>query len=484
MNFLGSIKSKLIFLMVVIGMTPLIIMMVYTSYSAVTEAFNTAEEELAVQNTLIEKEVSALMTNNFTALRLLAVNHAVQEYLTAAPENRNSNMKNTIQNANSLFKDSSNIILTENSGQQLVRSDDSKLVSIQGRDYFDEAMKGNEAVSDIIVSKNTGLAIVVIEVPVKNDAGQIVGMIQRNYNISALSDLLKEGADDHTELAIFEGNGKLIAHSSIAIEKDEDRLDMGDYPFIKNAHENESAVAEVTINGDKKLVSYEREPQTGWIVTSFRSMKIVEGNAYHETMVLTIMCVIMLLIIIAAATIVANKSVKPILVIDETATEISNGNLSMERVPLDSNDELGHVATAFGIMTDNLNEFFHKARKSALTVSESAEDLNRNSQQSATAANQIANSISDFANETVNQQTAVSSASDAIHNMRELLKVIENNSNGVVDASNVAMKTAENGAMTIDNAVQSMKSLQTSVQQSAEVIKLLGEHSKEIGNIV
>ena len=153
MNFLNSIKSKLIFLMLVIGISPLIIMTAYTSYSAINEAFEASEEELAVQNDLITQEVSSMMTNNFISLRLLAVNHAVQEYLIATPENRNANMKNTVQNANALFKDASNIILTDNSGQQLVRSDNSKLVSTQGRAYFDEAMKGNETVSELVVSK-------------------------------------------------------------------------------------------------------------------------------------------------------------------------------------------------------------------------------------------------------------------------------------------------------------------------------------------
>lgn len=91
-NFLGSIKSKLIFLLIVIGIAPLIIMTVYTSYSAITEAFESAEEELAVQNDLIEKEVYSMVGSNFTALRLLAVNHTVQEYLTADSANRNPNM--------------------------------------------------------------------------------------------------------------------------------------------------------------------------------------------------------------------------------------------------------------------------------------------------------------------------------------------------------------------------------------------------------
>ena len=483
-NFLGSIKSKLIFLMLLIGITPLLFMTGYTSYTAINEAFESAEEELAVQNDLIEKEVYALMGNNFIALRLLADNHSIQEYLMASPENRSSNMKATVKNANALFNDASNIVLTGVDGQQVVRSDDSKLVNLSERDYFKAAMKGEEYISEVVISKTSGLAIVVMEVPVKNDNGQVIGMIQRNYNISTLADLLQDAVDDHTELAIFEGNGKLIAHSSIKIEKDEDRIDMSQYAFIKNASSDKSNVAEVTIDGDKKLVSYVKEPQTGWIVASFRSMKVVEANAYHEMMILMGMCGVMLVIIIAIATIVANKSVKPILVIDETATEIAKGNLSLERVPVDSNDEIGHVANAFGVMTDNLNKFFRTARQSALTVSESAEDLNRNAQQSAIAADQIANSVSDFANATAHQQNAVSSANDAIHNMREILKVIESDSKGVIDASQFAMTTAESGATTIETAVQSMKALQTSVQQSSEVIKLLGEHSKEIGNIV
>ena len=80
-------------------------------------------------------------------------------------------MKTLVQNTNLLFKDDSNIILTGKDGQQIVRSDSSKLVNLQSRDYFQEAMRENENVSDIIVSKTSGLSIVVIEVPVKDAAG-------------------------------------------------------------------------------------------------------------------------------------------------------------------------------------------------------------------------------------------------------------------------------------------------------------------------
>ena len=484
MEFSGSIKSKLIFLLIIIGIAPLVIVMAFTSYNAINAAFVSADEELKAKNSLIKREVADLIEGNFIALRFLAVNPAVQEYLTASPANRAANMHTLLQNANTLFHDDSNIVISDTNGQQLVRSDESKLVSVKGRDYFEAAMKGNESVSEVVVSKTTGLAIVVVEVPVKNSAGQVIGMIQRNYAISELTELLKNEADEHTEIAIFESSGKLAAHSTLTIEKEEDRLDMSGYTFITNAQDDKNGIAEVTINGDKKVVAFEKEHQTDWIIATFRSYKIVQQNATNETMILLGICFLMLVLIVVVANVVANKAIRPIVTISDTADEISKGNLSLGRIDVDSQDELGKVANAFNTMMDTLNDFLNKTRKNATTVAKSAEELNKNAHQSAEAANQIANAVTDFAAETIGQQNAVGEASEAVENMRELLNVIETNSNGVVDASNLAMHTAESGAMTIDNAVQSMKALQNSVKQSAEVIKLLGEHSKEIGNIV
>ncbi|MBO7548717.1 MAG: hypothetical protein J6T77_02000, partial [Clostridia bacterium] len=49
------------FLLVIIGMVPLLITMAYTSYDTVKSAFKSAEHELKVTNELIEKELFAMM---------------------------------------------------------------------------------------------------------------------------------------------------------------------------------------------------------------------------------------------------------------------------------------------------------------------------------------------------------------------------------------------------------------------------------------
>ena len=299
-----------------------------------------------------------------------------------------------------------------------------------------------------------------------------------------MTDILKSAAEPDTELAIFESNGKLVAHSEIKIETEEDRLDMSRYDFISKAAVDHREIFEIEVDGEKKLVSCEREPQTNWIVATFRPYSIVEAEAIHEALVMGGLCLVILVLIVLIANFISNAAVAPILTINHAADEISKGNLSLKNVPVNSNDELGNVARAFATMTDKLNDFFRKASLNATTVSQSAETLNENSRQSAEAANQIATSVSEFATATVGQQNAIGAANEAVINMRELLNVIAENSDGVANASNIAMKTAETGAVTVGNAVESMESLRVSVQESSEIIKLLGEHSSKIGNIV
>ena len=481
---LSSIKAKLIFLLMVIGAIPMAIAIVLSASDTISSTIQSVKEDLKIKNEFIAQDISSMIGNNFTALRLLALNPTVQEYLITPTESYKPQMKTLLQNSNNLFNDSSNIVLTGKDGEQIVRSDSAKLVNLQSRDYFQAAMRGNESVSDIIVSKTSGLSIVVIAVPVKTSTGQVVGMLQRNYNISVLDKVVNSQAEDGAEIFILDNKGKLIAHSGVEIKSEEDRTDMSSYEFFNKSKTTKSGTEEETLAGEHKIVSFAVDAQTGWIIATTKPYSATTSHAYGEAAVLAGIGLVLLIIIATIAAVIANKAIKPIQLISSTAGEISNGNLSIEAVPVTSNDELGQVATAFEKMSDKLNNFFRKAQQSANEVSNAAEDLNNNSQQSASAANQIANSISKVALETSDQKNFVRAAIDTVENMQNLLETIDKNSKEMADASAKTSNTAETGASTIGNAEDAMKTLEKTVQDSAKVIQSLGEHSKEIGQIV
>ena len=480
----NSIKTKLVALLICISAAPLIVSIIVSSVNTVADEIEAAKNELKIKNDFIAQDVSMMIGNNFTALRLLAINPAVQDYLTAPPESRSAQMKSLLQNTNALFHDTSNIILTGSDGEQIVRSDDAKLVNLQSRDYFQAAMRGDESVSDIIVSKTSGLAIVVIEVPIKTATGQIAGMIQRNYDVSTLERLAQTQSNESTEIIILGRDGRLVAHSSKKISSDEDRDDMSQREFFRLASTGNSGVVEETFDGVKKIVTYAREPQTGWIISTIRSYEDAEAQAFTEALELAGIGAVLLLIIFGIAVVAAQKVAAPVITVSKTASEIASGNLDIEKLPVTSSDEIGQLSQSFDTMSDKLNDFFRKAQNNATNVAGSAEDLNKNAQQSAEAANQIAESIVKVAGESNEQRTYVANAIDTVTNMNNLLKIIDENSNGVARASNLTLNTAENGASTIDNAEQTIKSLEETVHKSANAIQALGDRSKEIGQIV
>ena len=73
MNF-DSIKAKLIFLLIVIGAIPMIIAIVISSVNTISDTIEAIKEDLKIKNDFITQDVSLMIGNNFTALRLLAIN--------------------------------------------------------------------------------------------------------------------------------------------------------------------------------------------------------------------------------------------------------------------------------------------------------------------------------------------------------------------------------------------------------------------------
>jgi len=78
-------------------------------------------------------------------------------------------------------------------GDQLVRSNDEDLVNVAQREFFKQAMNGNEAyVSDVIVTLTNNELIVVIATPVRDMNNNIIGVLQANVYLDQLSDFVTE----------------------------------------------------------------------------------------------------------------------------------------------------------------------------------------------------------------------------------------------------------------------------------------------------
>ena len=477
-----SIKVKLIAMLVLISAVPLAISTCYNFFDATQSAMEAATLESNLRNENVEDNVAGILDANFVGLRALAADPAAIACLRD-PVGGLPAMQAKITN-NNLYTGGHLTILSDATGQQLVRNDGLKLNNIGSRDYFKKAIQGEENISDVIVSKATGKLIVVIALPVRDESGNIIGILQQNYDVSVLRDLVMKLADDATSVFIIDREGKLLAHSGREITSEEERTDESGYAFVKEALAGKAGDADVEVNGEKHLVSYSHNKLAGWAIVTATPYAHINEHAYGAAMTSVLIGLALLVAVGFIAWALAEKITRPILAIRDAAGEIAHGNMSIDYVDASASDELGMVAAAFNKMLDELNHVLGKVRQNAELLAASAEELSANSEQSAKAANQITESISSVASGATRQREVVDHAAQAVGQMQQELAAIAANSKHISESSHEAMDTANQGTATIDTAIQEMDALEGSVRDSEQTILALGERSKEIGQIV
>ena len=433
---------------------------------------------------VIDASITGLFEENRNGIKALAGNTETVRYLENPAENA-ADVDASLTQTNEIFHDANPTHITDASGQQLLRSDGKEPVNTATSAYFKDAMAGKESISDIVVSKATGRFISVIAVPVFNAQKQVVGMVQRDYDLGAMADFVRAAADEHTRVFIIDRHGKDLADSDRKIEKEEDRYDSSGYDFVKDALAGNAGTMDVTFqDGSKYYVSYAQNKTTGWVIATATPQSYVIGTGLASAIPTVILGVILVAAAGALAYFLAAKATAPLIRMGSAAEEIAGGNLAIEKLAVDSGDEFGRMAAASNHMTERLSGVLKSAKNSAEAVASASEHLTENSEQASQASNLVADSIMQVAEGTVKQKEAVMEAIGVVEDMDRQLTILSDNSKTITDASQSAHSAATDGAGKVEQAVGNMGKLETTVKETESIIRALGEQSKQIGEIV
>ena len=177
---------------------------------------------------------------------------------------------------------------------------------------------------------------------------------------------------------------------------------------------------------------------------------------------------------------------KPLYIITDEIYKMANGDFS-KKLDLGFNnrtDEFGHLVRSIAKMKTNLRTLIADVQKQSEQLSASAEELTLSAEQSAQASKQIAIAISDVAVGSERQEKSIHDTLVIVEReAAEVMRVATNADQAALVAQKTA-QAAEAGGRIIDLAQQQMKSIEITVNRSAEVVDKLGLRSKEIGVIV
>ncbi|MCM3204354.1 methyl-accepting chemotaxis protein [Paenibacillus illinoisensis] len=207
------------------------------------------------------------------------------------------------------------------------------------------------------------------------------------------------------------------------------------------------------------------------------------NEANSAFIIILVVTVIAFLIALFIAFFIASIISRPIQKMNASAMRIANGDLTGETITLKNKDELGTLAASFNTMTGNLRAMIQSVSVTSEQVAASSEELLASAEQNTQASEQISATVEQLAVGTSDQVNIVKRSSQAMNEMaigsEQIAELAQSVSVSAVDAAN---QSAE-GNMIIQQAVDQMGSVRTSIASLTELVTGLGERSAEIGSI-
>lgn len=199
---------------------------------------------------------------------------------------------------------------------------------------------------------------------------------------------------------------------------------------------------------------------------------------------ISIIGTVSILVGLAIAIIIGRLISKPVQSVAQAAGRIAEGDLTGEPIKVRSRDEIGEMAEAFNVMSDNLRTLIHQVGDGAERVAASSEELTASTEQTVIANEQVATTMGEIAE---GMDAQVRMVSEGFQTMNELAagfrRVVENTTVVSEQASEASAQTIS-GSESIRSAVGQMNSIQNTVASLAGVIEELGKHSSDIVKMV
>ena len=363
-------------------------------------------------------------------------------------------------------------------------------IKIGAREYIQKAIRGEDSMSDPLISPATGALVAVFATPVKNQTGQVTGVFFGSIELNEIAQKVSEVKIGKTGYAyMLKGDGVTIANpNKELVMKDNPIKNEKLPPSMRAAAERmvkgETGVTVYEYSGVEKMVGYAPVKSTGWALAV--SLPVAEATEELAMLTWISLATIVTVLLVAAIIIVwfSRKITKPIIVLEGAVKKIAAGDLSQVNLSIESDDEIGRLGKNFEQMSLNMRGLIKQIHSDAEQLAASSEELTASAEQCAQATNHVAIAMTEVAGGANAQLAATADASAVVEEMSAGIEQIAANANLVSGQSDQAAGRAMEGGASVDKAISQMGRIEQTVNSSAGVVAKLGDRSKEIGQIV
>jgi methyl-accepting chemotaxis protein len=485
-SFTNSIKTRLIAIMVALVIVPMFIAIIVSVVNTRKEGKKTANEINDAQAAVVESDISSIISDNLNALRGFAESPTTAQFIESGAEgDLEERVLSQMKEIDNRLADGNTSVVTGADGMQLLRAV-GDLVDVSEREYFKQGMDGNTYVSDVNVSKTTGKGIITFVVPVWNRGhDKVVGIVQRNYDVSVLHDIIaEEVTEKRQEIVVVDRDGKVVAHSGHEVDPNEPEDQSGNPFYTDSRGDKLRGVYETKWEGDTWMVSWEKDPVTGWVIASCR----VESVALsHVSKMTTLMVLIGIIFAIAGglvAVVFAKSIIDPLKAINDSVSALAHGRFERISKYEYLRNELGIIVADTNLVIDTLDEIVSDIRKSADSVNTSSESLAETAEQISMTADNVSNAVTEIANGASQQADEIQSANESTGVISDNIRAVTTNAESVSGTAQNMNSDSKSSAEQLHMLKDSSDKMTVAIEEISRRISSTGEAVERISEKV
>ncbi|WP_408071597.1 methyl-accepting chemotaxis protein [Butyrivibrio sp. JL13D10] len=480
-GFFQSVKPKLICTMMLICIIPILLAIIVSYNTSMSKSLTDAESINVEKAEVIEKSYMQYLNEMIVALETAASSPIVVEYMQAAPEERdNEAMQKWLQNIESKLQGDNAVIITAPDGNQLVRSS-GELTNIADRDYFQEGLKGNTLISGVYTSKTTGKATIFIITAIKDESGAVLGTMQRTYSLETLHDFLVANVDASKgeQAFILDRDGLVIGHSDWEVDVN-NMMDLSAMPMFEQAKTVEAGSTIGDNEGIKYVMSYQKEPMTGWMVITCANYNVVMGPTFRSCNILITMGIIIVAIAIFISVKMANSFTGPLKAVNESIKCLAEGQFQKIDKFTNRQDEFGNIINSTNTVIEKLQSIVTSIKDSTVSVNSSSEELADTANQISQTADDVSNAVQEIASGATQQADEIQSVTENVGSIGEATGNVQASTDELSNLAGRMQEVSTESAQSLADLQHSSENMSESIVQITEKI---GATSKAVENI-
>jgi methyl-accepting chemotaxis protein len=253
-----------------------------------------------------------------------------------------------------------------------------------------------------------------------------------------------------------------------------------------NANNSEEAIKNSQNVGN--IVGYVKDYSQKYIlqaITNSENLKKQISSSVTRSLIYSLVLFAVILVIsIVSVSILSFNLIRPIKELKSKATEISNNNLSIDRVEVQTRDELFDLANAFNGMLDNLRNIIHKLSTANSNINATSLELNNTSNQNSAVAEEISATSTEIVNSIHVQNQKVSETVDDLDDMYNSSEKIIEKSNKILESANTSAILAQEGNKSIREFLSQLEIIKSSANDTSSITDRLNSSAQEMNSIV